>query len=293
MWFDWRRFDRRKRLWGLAIALVIALLLVDRSSLLIAPCGSGGGGYSDQKNANDDNCAIREGIVVAGIEWLSDRAPETWTALATLAVALFTWTLWRSSEKLWRITRISTIATRRAANAARKSADAIQIVERPYIFIWGMVSHAPMISYGPLHGGFPQQTIQEKAAFIYSVSNRGKLTAVIENVLIACGYERNGLYPPLVSIGDHYLLRVPLISSDKDVENIPFEITWRELDRMNLNPSPEFRDDLIFRVVIEYRGPFTKNHETSQCWRYRKSVNGWMEVPHYTYSRQRPDRSDA
>src|ERR1700694_4041502 len=46
------------------------------------------------------------------------------TALATGTIAWFTWTLWQSNEKMWRINKIATIATRRAANAARKSADA-------------------------------------------------------------------------------------------------------------------------------------------------------------------------
>src|SRR5690242_11147579 len=121
----WRRFDRRYgRLVAVLITVIVALVLIDRASLLIAPCGTGGGGYSDQKNPNDDNCSVREGIVITGIEWLSDRSPETWTAIASFAIAIFTWTLWQSSEKLWRISRISTIAARRAANASRRSADA-------------------------------------------------------------------------------------------------------------------------------------------------------------------------
>jgi hypothetical protein len=111
------------------------------------------------------------------------------------------------------------------------------------------------------------------------------LAAVVENVSIACGYERNGQYPPLTIIGDHRLLQTPIVSSEQDVENIAYEIPWREIDRSN--PSPEFRDDLIFRVVIAYRGPLTKGHETSECWHYIRSVNGFAEVAdaRYTYAR--------
>ena len=174
-------------------------------------------------------------------------------------------------------------ATQVAAKAAQTAADAIQITERPYIFIWGLIGHKPAISYGPPHGGFPQQIIQENAAFIYSVSNRGKLTAVIENVSIACGYERNGQYPPLIAIGDHYLVRIPLISPEKDVENIPFDIPWKRLDV--LNPTPEFKNGLIFHVVISYRGPFTKGHETSLCWRYVSLLGGFAEDGARTYAR--------
>jgi hypothetical protein len=109
--FDWRK--RGARLAVAVAAVVFALLLIDRASLLIAPCGIGGSGYSEHKSPNDDNCAIREGIVVAGIEWLSDRPPEVWTALATIAVALFTGTLWLSNEKATRLAqRMSVIARR-------------------------------------------------------------------------------------------------------------------------------------------------------------------------------------
>ena len=89
----------------IAVALamtIVALVLIDRASLVIPPCGPGGGGYSDQKRSDDDNCALREGIIVAGIERLREYPPEVWTALASLAIAIFTGTLWFSTDKLWR-----------------------------------------------------------------------------------------------------------------------------------------------------------------------------------------------
>ena len=104
----WRLFDRRyRRIAAVWIATILVATLIDRASLLVAPCGIGGGGYSDQKDPNDDNCAIREGIVISGIELLDERAPETWTAIASFAIAIFTWTLWRSSEKMWKVTNLN------------------------------------------------------------------------------------------------------------------------------------------------------------------------------------------
>jgi hypothetical protein len=121
----WRLFDRRSgRIALVVVRTLFALALIDRVSLLIVPCGIGGGGYSDQKNPHDDNCAVREGVVISGIEWLSERSPETWTAIASIAIAIFTWTLWRSSEKMWRINRLSTTAARQSAYAAEVSARA-------------------------------------------------------------------------------------------------------------------------------------------------------------------------
>jgi hypothetical protein len=91
----------------IAIAFVVtflALALIDRASLFVQPCGIGGGGYSEKGNPGDDDCAIRQAIVLAGFEWLREQPPEFWTALATIAVAFFTLTLWLSSEKMWQIT---------------------------------------------------------------------------------------------------------------------------------------------------------------------------------------------
>jgi hypothetical protein len=81
---------------------IAALAVIDRASLIFAPCGPGGGGYSEQKSYEQDDCAVHEGIVVAGVEWLFDRPPEVWTAIASLAIAIFTGTLWFSTDKLWR-----------------------------------------------------------------------------------------------------------------------------------------------------------------------------------------------
>lgn len=39
------------------------------------------------------------------IKWLLDRPPEFWTAIASLAIASFTGTLWFSTHRLWRVTK--------------------------------------------------------------------------------------------------------------------------------------------------------------------------------------------
>jgi hypothetical protein len=173
--------------------------------------------------------------------------------------------------------------SRIAAKAAEKSANAIAITERPYIFIWGIRGYAPTATFTSSDNPNIKVIENPNASFIYSISNRGKLTAVIENVSIACGYERKGNYPPLKRIGNHFLLQVPLISSEKDIDNISIDIPWQELDTSN--PVPEFRNGLIFHVVVSYRGPFTRGHETSQCWRYLSSVNGFAEDGLRTYAR--------
>jgi hypothetical protein len=96
-----------------AFAAFVALFLIDRASLLVAPCSEYGSSQGDQKATNDDNCAAREGIIVAGIKAIADIEPEVWTALATIAIACFTLTLWLSTNKLWKAGEKQLIATQR------------------------------------------------------------------------------------------------------------------------------------------------------------------------------------
>ncbi|MGA9851919.1 MAG: hypothetical protein WBR15_03215 [Gammaproteobacteria bacterium] len=73
------------------------------------------------------------------------------TAIATLMIGGFTYTLWRSTRKLWKEAEASRIISKDsadaakgsadaamiAAEAAKKSADALPRIERPYIFVDG------------------------------------------------------------------------------------------------------------------------------------------------------------
>jgi hypothetical protein len=150
---------------------------------------------------------------------------------------------------------------------------AIQTIERPYILIHG-------ISFQRGHGE------QRAPCITYSVSNIGKLAAVVENVSIRCGMMLNDRFPPLIIMGDHLLLQVPILSPDQERDGI--ECT---LPRELLQYEPPIRwpkDRMIFQVVVTYRGPATNGHETAQCWRFTWSFKkGFVEVAHpqYTYTR--------
>jgi hypothetical protein len=230
--------------------------------------------------------------------WTTQDAVSFYTSM----LALFTGALVTVSAIQIRFLIRADISARRSAIAARRAADAsirqariaetaLTQLERPHMFIWGIRSSVPsMVFTSSTRPNDEPKVVRDNAHFNYSVSNGGKLAGVIETVSIACGYERNGRIPPLHIIGDHYLLGTPIVSSGQNVLDIPYKIPLAELDRAD--PRPYFRDDLIFRVVIEYRGPVTRDHETSQCWRYRTAVNGWAEDPRYTYSRQRNEGAE-
>jgi hypothetical protein len=161
---------------------------------------------------------------------------------------------------------------------ARNAAEATLTKERPYISIHG-------ISFQHTQGARPPR-------ITYNVTNIGKLAAKVENVSIRCGMELSQppplllLFPPSRIIGDHLLLQMPILSSGEERANIEYDVPNELLKR-----DPPIRwpiDQMIFQVVVTYRGPFTKGHETAQCWRFTWSPRkGFVENPdpRYTYTR--------
>ncbi len=61
------------------------------------------------------------------------------TALATIAIATFTWTLYKSTDKLWKETKAASKIAQTSATAALKNAQAVEATERAYV----KISHCP------------------------------------------------------------------------------------------------------------------------------------------------------
>ncbi len=186
-------------------------------------------------------------------------------ALAIVGILLSTHWSWTSHDK-------QVVVPLSAASDVAHAGATRTMVQRPYIFIWGIAGTGPISRLGAA-----QQEAEQDAIFIYNVSNGGNLPAVIETVSIAYGYEKDGEYPPLRMIDEHSLLRTPILISGQNIEHILEYIPWRELD--GSDPTPEFRQDLFLRVVIAYRGPFTQGHETSQSWHYVRPGDAFAEIP--------------
>jgi hypothetical protein len=93
--------------------MILSLAAIDRASLLIAPCREYRSAQNNYDGTNKDNCAVRESLIVAGVERLYETPPEVWTALATIAIAAFTLTLWLSSEKMWKISQDTLVVSNR------------------------------------------------------------------------------------------------------------------------------------------------------------------------------------
>jgi hypothetical protein len=97
-----------------------------------ATCATTDGQYEYYKAAKE-YCSAFKGPLISTSRFIAiwfgyvlDEHSEALTALATVAIAWFTWTLWKSNEKMWVVTKI-------AADAAALNARAAIGVELPII----------------------------------------------------------------------------------------------------------------------------------------------------------------
>lgn len=222
--------------------------------MLVAPCGPGGGSRVGQEGYQDDNCATREGIIIAGIEWLREQPPEAWTALSSLLIAIFTGTLWYSTDKLWRAgdrqivtsrkiaavqarqTRVSNREAQRAANAAERSARAAAAIQLPIIRIEpDNLGHGTETTIGDE---------QLETCYVHAVT--------VANVGAEKAFPKEILYGWTIG------------------EKLPDEPSYQYLDRFPLNSI------LVPRSILTPDKQFDFSQRLSGC--YVLKVDQWSEI---------------
>jgi hypothetical protein len=132
-----------------------------------------------EKN-KDEHCASYQIVPFVGIKiaQILDKAGGIITALATIAIAIFTFTLKRATDKLWDAGERQIEVAAKSAEAARKSADSSFAAERARFFIV-LESHnltqviANVESRGNLASG-------ENFSIKYRIQNYGKTPGVIK-----------------------------------------------------------------------------------------------------------------
>jgi hypothetical protein len=194
------------------------------------------------------------------------------TALATIAIALFTFYLKRSTDRLWeageRQLEIGEIAAKAARRSSKTAERAFTKLERPYVFIFG----AERFWVDPLS---PRGLVPYVS---YDVANYGKTPAVIQRVLAAITVGRTPGTPGRLPVTHdlHIASIMPPDDLRKDLrEYAPETLKFEKLDPFfGVLPKevgflpPEGEDDLFFRVTIRYRGAFSDAHESCACWRW-------------------------
>ncbi len=152
----------------------------------------------EHQNCHSYNLATFALIEIA--KFLNDYGVAM-TAVATAAIALFTWTLWQSSEKMWGVTKVS-------ADAAVEAADAAIAVERARFFIVIEHHNLPEViinaeSRGVLAGG-------ENFSIRYRFQNYGKTPGIIKALtvdsMIATDAVEPSHHPVVISEFPEYMI---------------------------------------------------------------------------------------
>jgi hypothetical protein len=180
-------------------------------------------------------------------------------AVSTIAIALFTGTLWWSTRRLWR--------------ATKEAAEHIPLIERPYIYAFGVHK---LITDRTVVGGF--------TPFIkYTVANYGKTPAVIE--MVEAGMivlNEIPIVPPHRDNFIHWLVRNPVMEPAERRANtkveLPDGVTFTNPSEQEFCPTLAEGHRLFFRLVIKYRGPFAGGYETSACWELDPDNNRFRET---------------
>jgi hypothetical protein len=126
-----------------------------------------------------ESCAtFSEGVFrLLGALWEHANAGVI-TAVAAVLIAVFTWTLWRSSEQMWRATNV-------AAEAAKRSADALMIAEQAQLIaVLGVSNIAHTLSELSTYQPTSEQAEapKERVFVQYLLKNYGRTPAVLKEI---------------------------------------------------------------------------------------------------------------
>jgi hypothetical protein len=204
-------------------------------------------------------------------EFFTGKLTDWLLAILTFFLVIFTYRLWRSTDKLWiagerqiAVARDSADAAKEAADAARDQTLNFAKLERPYLYIFNARG---------LNADYNQE---DQFYFLnYSVANYGKTPALVESACIGINVGVAPKQPDAVR-GWHDFLVSPLFVTgerrDNPTQSIPDDIEIGDYADENTPPFPipwlKGEDQFFFWIKIKYSGPFSKDHETSACWRW-------------------------
>jgi hypothetical protein len=242
--------------------------------------------YSDQMKKLNPEIAL--GFLVATIFWISilawqssetsahnefftGRLTDWLLAILTFFLVLFTYQLCRSTDKLWLAGEKQIAVARDSADAAKEAADAARDqtlnfakLERPYLYIFNARGlNIDDDREDPFH------------YLSYSVANYGKTPALVESASIGINVGPAPKQPDPI-LGWHDFLVSPLFVTgerrDNPTASVPNDIEIGDYADENTGPFPvpslKGEDEFFFWIKIKYSGPFSKDHETSACWRW-------------------------
>jgi hypothetical protein len=125
------------------------------------------------------SCASLSEGVARFLTFLWDHTnPSAVTAVAAILIACFTWSLWRANERMWSVTAA-------AADAARRSADALVVAEQAQLLaVFGASNIAHVLTeLGAREPSSDEATTPKERVFVqYVLKNYGRTPAVLKEI---------------------------------------------------------------------------------------------------------------
>lgn len=242
---------RHRRLfwWG------CGLLAVGVAFLVIPPyqgyCRAAHGSYS---------CAPYE--LAAALGHLIKAYDAAITALATIAIAGFTLTLWLSSEKMWKVTKES-------ADAAKLNAQAVIDAERAHLYVV-VVQHDVVETISAVAGAKYSADMAKRkmnAPFLaYVFRNAGKTPAILEEVMHYMTVQKTEKHQILYEAPE---VALEILKEGEESERI--DVTVDEPPPFLAEDARAISDDdsmLFFYSAATFRDIFNRKHKIRHDFLY-------------------------
>ncbi|MGA7579665.1 MAG: hypothetical protein ACLQUW_03190 [Desulfobaccales bacterium] len=188
-------------------------------------------------------------------------------ALATIAIAWFTYTLSQTSREQARHMEESIAVAEKAANAAKDSAEALPAIERAYLFVYVSPNMKSKFVIGNNTG-------------MVTINNCGRTPAIIKNIIAISGYFNT---PPAICQGEP----IPIEPYDTIIAGRPhpdeektFEVnfTIKDSDQMEDVIRDNAHMGIFIHGCIQYEDIFRNPQETRFYWRYSYTSHTFIRV---------------
>lgn len=162
-------------------------LLIDFLSSFIVCCLAGNDNISNYTEcAYNYYRSLHRGLIASGFDLIGRFGPEVWTAIATFVVAGFTFTLWRTTDRLWKSSEKQIGIAQKTATAALRQANAMVAIESPVL----VIGQVKFVAYPDAYD--PQSTVDpvlegEIPAFcraLVGLNNSGRSNATITRLCL-------------------------------------------------------------------------------------------------------------
>jgi len=212
--------------------------------------------------------------------WIATNS-DLLTAVATIAIAFFTFTLWWATSKMMKVAqeqsrdmKTSIDIAKKAADAAKQSADALPAIERAYVFVKARLNPSNKDSVDII--GFGQNQATELIPIELIATNHGKTPAILMNIhRFADVFDDIEIDDLLLKVTHKSTVAIVLGAEliDSGVERI-FNVTFFMNDEKRQRIA-----NLAYRIVcfgrIQYEDVFGGSHDTVFCWQYQDLIENF------------------